>query len=84
MRREAKLLEASLLRYRLTSAESRVAAAICRGLSGKAAARELGISYNTLKTHLKKIFRKTGTRRQTELIVLVTAQSRQSCYVSRL
>jgi len=52
----------------LTPAEAHVATLIARGRSGRQVADELAISYNTVKSHLKKIFAKTGTRRQGELI----------------
>jgi DNA-binding CsgD family transcriptional regulator len=56
--------------YGLTVAEARVFEVLVNGVSGKGAARALGISYNTLKTHLQHIFLKTGARKQVELIHL--------------
>ncbi len=56
--------------YGLTATEARVFSALSRGVSGKRAAEELGISYNTLKTHLRHIFMKTDTRSQVELLRL--------------
>jgi len=61
----------------LTPAEAKVAALIARGRSGRQAADELEVSYNTLKTHLKRIFAKTGTRSQGELIRLLVAGAGQ-------
>lgn len=67
---QAQSAEVSALfeRYGLTAAEAAVVIAVSRALSGKQICRELGISYNTLKTHLKHIYAKTQTRRQTELV----------------
>lgn len=52
----------------LTLMETRVAGAVSRGLAGKEICRELEISYNTLKTHLKHIYAKTHARHQTDLV----------------
>ena len=41
------------------------------GLSAKQAADMLGISETTVKTHMQRIFEKTGTSKQTELIQLL-------------
>jgi DNA-binding CsgD family transcriptional regulator len=57
--------------YRLTQAEARVALAVAKGDGIGAAAEALGVSSNTLKTLLQRIFAKTGTRRQSELAALV-------------
>lgn len=48
----------------LTPAQARVAAEIYRGGTLKEAARALGISESTVKTHLDAVFAKTGTDRQ--------------------
>jgi len=53
--------------YGLTAREAKVFAELARGVSAREAARVLGISYNTLKTHLRQIFLKTHTRNQLEL-----------------
>lgn len=53
----------------LTPAEIRVALALDRGISLREAAIELGIAEGTARQQLKSIFRKTGTSRQSELIV---------------
>jgi DNA-binding CsgD family transcriptional regulator len=54
--------------YELTPAEARVAAAFLRDGSAAAAAESLGISMNTVRTHIKELYRKTATRGQAELI----------------
>jgi len=60
--------EAMLRRlYGLTAREATVFAELARGTSAQEAATTLGISYNTLKTHLRHIFMKTHTRSQLEL-----------------
>jgi DNA-binding CsgD family transcriptional regulator/PAS domain-containing protein len=56
--------------YGLTTSEVRVLLAMAPGLSVKEAAETLGISESTAKTHLKHIYSKTGTSKQTELIRL--------------
>jgi DNA-binding CsgD family transcriptional regulator len=58
-------------RHGLTASETRVAVAISRGLAGKQVCRELDISYNTLKTHLKHIYAKTQTKHQSDLVRLL-------------
>lgn len=55
----------------LSRGESRVLAGVAAGKSAVEVARELGVSYNTIKTHLRHLFAKTGTRSQRELIRLV-------------
>lgn len=55
----------------LTAMEAKVAVAVSRGLSGKEICRELEISYNTLKTHLKHIYAKTRTKHQSDLVRLL-------------
>jgi DNA-binding CsgD family transcriptional regulator len=63
--------------YGLTPAEAKVAALIARGLSGRQVADKLEVSYNTLKTHLKRVFVKTGTSNQGTLIRLIVGGAGQ-------
>ncbi|MGX5804043.1 helix-turn-helix transcriptional regulator [Bradyrhizobium sp. Arg314] len=56
--------------FDLTPAEARVLLRIGGGLPASKCALSLGISENTLKTHLNRIFAKTGTRRQADLVKL--------------
>ncbi|WP_324780638.1 helix-turn-helix transcriptional regulator [Thiobacillus sedimenti] len=58
-------------RYALTAAESGVVKALLKTGSVRAAASHLRLSDNTIKTHLKSIFSKTGAHRQAELIRMV-------------
>ena len=55
--------------YGLTRGEASFAAALIRGKSIEEAAEELFISPHTARTHLKRIFMKTDTHRQSELVV---------------
>lgn len=59
--------------YGLTPAEARVAIAASSGLTIPETARQLGVSQNTIKTHLRKVFGKTGTNRQAELARLMAS-----------
>ncbi|MER9373897.1 helix-turn-helix transcriptional regulator [Mesorhizobium sp. M0491] len=58
--------------FDLTPAEARVLLRIGSGLSASKSALALGVGENTLKTHLNRIFAKTGTRRQADLVKLVS------------
>ena len=57
--------------YRLTPTEARVTRAIVRGQGLKQSAESLGIRLSTARTHLYRVFEKTGTRRQAELVRLI-------------
>jgi DNA-binding CsgD family transcriptional regulator/PAS domain-containing protein len=57
--------------YRLTGGELRVLLALTQGLGAKEAADMLGVSEPTVRTHLQRMFSKTGTSRQTELLQLL-------------
>jgi DNA-binding CsgD family transcriptional regulator len=59
--------------YNLTPAELRVALALAPGLSPEAAAEVLGLALPTVRTHLQRIFAKTGTNRHTEFVRLMLA-----------
>jgi DNA-binding CsgD family transcriptional regulator/GAF domain-containing protein len=54
--------------YQLTRAEERLLKFILDGLGVFEAAERLGVSRNTARTHMKRIYAKTGTRRQAELV----------------
>ncbi len=58
-------------RFELTQAEAALALEMLKGDGRAAAAKRCGISVNTARTHLSRIFEKTGVRRQAELIRLL-------------
>ena len=57
--------------FGLTPAEARLAILLLQHQSVEEAAESLDISLNTARTHLKKLFAKTSTRRQSELVRLL-------------
>lgn len=59
--------------YGLTAAESRLACALAAGRDLADAAAELNITMESARTYLKRIFMKTDTRRQAELVRLILA-----------
>jgi DNA-binding CsgD family transcriptional regulator len=59
--------------FGLTPAESRVLASLLRGATMAETATTLGIAPSTAKTHLERIFSKTGVTRQAELMRLATS-----------
>jgi DNA-binding CsgD family transcriptional regulator len=61
--------------YGLTSREARVALTFVSSATIPDTARRLKITPNTVKTHLKRIYDKTGTKRQTELTRLIVTIS---------
>jgi DNA-binding CsgD family transcriptional regulator/PAS domain-containing protein len=56
--------------YDLTPTETKILSIVGLGKTMDHAAAELGVSGNTIKSHLSHIFSKTGTRRQSELVAL--------------
>jgi DNA-binding CsgD family transcriptional regulator len=65
----ARLLAA----FDLTAAESRVAGLIASGLTAPQAAKVLGLSPNTVRTHLARCFDKTGVHSQVALARLLAS-----------
>src|SRR5262249_50088361 len=61
------------LLYDLTPAETRVLELLVEGLTLREIGLKLGISANTVRTHVQHVFDKTGTRRQIDLIRLVAS-----------
>jgi DNA-binding CsgD family transcriptional regulator len=57
--------------FRLSTAEAKLALHLVGGQTLRSAAVELGISYETTRTSVKKIFEKTQTSRQAELVILI-------------
>jgi DNA-binding CsgD family transcriptional regulator len=65
-------------RFGLTAAEAAFAGEIVAGAGIQAAADRLEISRSTGRTHLARIFEKTGTRRQAELVRLMLQRDREA------
>ncbi len=63
-------------RFDLTAAEAAFAGEIVAGAGIQAAADRLQISRSTGRTHLARIFEKTGTHRQAELVRLILQRNR--------
>jgi DNA-binding CsgD family transcriptional regulator len=57
--------------FGLTPAEARLAHEMIRGDGLGPCASRLGITTNTARTHLNRVFEKTGTKRQAELVRLL-------------
>jgi DNA-binding CsgD family transcriptional regulator/PAS domain-containing protein len=62
--------------YGLTASEIRVLDAVLKVNGVKAIAEMLGISQATVKTHLNHLFRKSGSKRQSDLVKLVAGIGR--------
>ncbi len=58
--------------YGLSEREAQIALALAAGEEIGAAASRLGIARNTARVHLRNIFHKTETRRQSELVRLIS------------
>src|SRR5215472_3416123 len=61
--------------FGLTPAEIRLCVALVKGKSVEAYAHEAAISSNTARTHVRRIYSKTGVRRQSELVRLLLKSS---------
>jgi DNA-binding CsgD family transcriptional regulator len=73
-------LSADLLQalFDLTPAEARVASLVANGKTIAGIAFADNSSENTIRTHLKSVFQKTGVRRQTELVSLIGVRKGQT------
>lgn len=73
--RDPEMLTAAALAlqglFGLTQAEAVVASALADGKSVNEIGTASGISLNTARTHVKNIFAKTGTNRQSQLVALL-------------
>lgn len=58
-------------RYRLSPSEAALVELLARGHSLRSASEQRVITFETARTYLKRIFAKTGARRQSELFALV-------------
>lgn len=78
------MAEGTARRFGLTAAERRLLVHLLDGLALKEAAARLGVANTTARTHLQRIFDKTGVRRQTDLqrMVAVEAQTQNLCAVA--
>lgn len=65
--------------YGLTRAEARIAALLTAGSRIEEITGKLQISENTVKCHLKAIFAKTGTHRQSEVVSLLLSRAMEGC-----
>jgi DNA-binding NarL/FixJ family response regulator len=59
--------------YKLTTAEMRVLMAIVEVGGVPEVAPVLGVSETTVRTHLQRVFEKTGTNRQADIVKLVAS-----------
>ena len=59
--------------FGLSQAEIRLAQALLTGMEATEYARDAGISANTVRSQLRSLFDKTGTRRQTDLVRLLSS-----------
>jgi DNA-binding CsgD family transcriptional regulator len=57
--------------YGLTPRESALVALLLDGCDLREAAGRLGVSMNTVRTHMRLVLEKTGTHRQAELVSLL-------------
>lgn len=57
--------------FGLTPKEADIASKLSEAKSIEQAAEEMGITYETARTHLRRIFSKTGVSRQTELVLMM-------------
>ena len=70
---DSRPVDVTLLKqtYGLTAAEARVCSLLASGANAQQLAQTLGIAQGTVRIHLKRIYAKTGSKRQAELIRLV-------------
>lgn len=68
-------VDAISLLYDLSPAERQVFAGIAQGRSVTDTARDIGIAVSTARTHLLRVFEKTGCKRQAELVALAAQLS---------
>lgn len=61
--------------YGLTAAEARTATALLAGEGPREIAEQLGIGVATVRTHLHRVFDKTGATRQSDLVRLLMAHA---------
>lgn len=59
--------------FGLTGAEARLSVSLTSGMTLQEAAAKQAITFKTARTYLERIFSKTGTRQQSQLVALVKA-----------
>ena len=64
--------DAMALLYDLTPAEARVFEFIVEGNTPAAISQQLGVTLPTVRTHLGRVFEKTGCTRQADLVVMAS------------
>ena len=65
--------------YGLTRSEARIASLLTAGYCIDDITDKLQVSENTVKCHLKAIFAKTGTHRQSEVVSLLLSRAMEGC-----
>ena len=60
--------------YRLTEREAKVAVLLLEGLDLHGISERMGVSMHTVRTHLRHLFDKTNTRRQAEVVRLLSGK----------
>ena len=73
---QADLSMHALRRVSLTKREETIAAALMTGQSNRAIARQLGLTEQSVKNRLTKIFQKHGVRSRTQLLLALTRSGR--------
>jgi DNA-binding CsgD family transcriptional regulator len=72
-KRQSIPIEQLMQAYGLTRAEARIALVAASGSTVPATATAFGLSSNTVKTHMRRVFAKTETGGQAELAALIAA-----------
>lgn len=70
-RKPASVPESLRRLYRLTQAEARIAACVLHGENLQLIAEHLEVTLSTVRIHLQRVFEKTGTHRQADLVRLL-------------
>lgn len=63
--------------FGLTPRQSQICKYICQGQADKNIATELGITLDTVRMHLREIFRKLGVQSRVKLVVKLVITNRQ-------
>jgi len=71
--RDAPPVELIQTLFDLTPAEARVARSLAAGNTLDAIATDSGVSYNTVRSQVRRVLEKTGSKRQTDVVALLTS-----------